>query len=142
MVLQGTTGQIVAWWASADCIYVPLFSTGTCLYKSPDNLPDDLLAHAFNHCSESKSHSWYLVTIGLVGMVQNAVLVVTARRPSRRGLPILLMDTITTSRVMDGLMDLESTIPGVGEFLRPYFFSDDLHLEEPIGGTYCKTLTI
>ncbi|KAF3052270.1 hypothetical protein E8E11_011572 [Didymella keratinophila] len=65
-----------------------------------------------------KSHSWYLVMVGSVGMLQNAALAATARRPEMRGLSLSLVDTIVTQNVMDGLMDLEATIKGAGVVLR------------------------
>lgn len=77
-----------------------------------------------------KSHSWYLVGIGSVGMLQNAMLAAAARRPDRRGLPLTLVDTIATHRVMDGLMDLDATIENAGLALREEFFPGFLREDE------------
>jgi hypothetical protein len=77
-----------------------------------------------------KSHSWYLVVVGSVGMLQNAMLAAAARRPDRRGLPLALVDTIVTHRVMDGLMDLDATIENAGLSLRDEFFPGFLREDE------------
>jgi len=77
-----------------------------------------------------KTHSWYLVLIGSVGMLQNAMLAAAARRPDRRGLPLTLVDTIATHRVMDGLMDLDATIQNAGISLRDEFFPGFLREDE------------
>lgn len=77
-----------------------------------------------------KSHTWYLVLVGVLGMLQNAMLAAAARKPEVRGLHLKLVDTIITSSVMDGLMDLESTIIGAGDVLRHEFFPGKLRQEE------------
>lgn len=77
-----------------------------------------------------KSHSWYLVAVGSVGMLQNAMLAAAARRPDRRGLPLECVDIIMTNKVMDGLMDLEATISGAGQLLRYEFFPGALREDE------------
>jgi hypothetical protein len=77
-----------------------------------------------------KSHSWYLVAVGSVGMLQNGMLAAVARKPERRGLPLRRVDTIMTSKVMDGLMDLEATIGGAGQVLRDEFFPGSLREDE------------
>lgn len=77
-----------------------------------------------------KSHTWYLVGVGSLGMLQNAMLAAAARRPERRGLPLTLVDTIVTNNVMDGLMDLEATISGAGQVLRDEFFPGSLRESE------------
>ncbi|RYO19223.1 hypothetical protein AA0111_g10418 [Alternaria arborescens] len=69
-----------------------------------------------------RSHSWYLVVVGSLGMLQNAMLGAVARKPERRDLPLRHVDTIATRKVMDGLMDLEATIGGAGVRLLDEFF--------------------
>ena len=77
-----------------------------------------------------RSHSWYLVLVGGLGMLQNAILAAVARSPDRRGLPLMLVDTIIAQRTMDGLMDLEMTIAGAGQVLLDEFFPGSLTEEE------------
>lgn len=69
-----------------------------------------------------RSRTWYLVAVGGLGMLQNAVIAAIPRPPELRGLPLDLRDTIITRRTMDGLMDLEWTINGAGEALLGEFF--------------------
>ncbi|KAF2246865.1 hypothetical protein BU26DRAFT_430929 [Trematosphaeria pertusa] len=77
-----------------------------------------------------RSHSWYLVGVGGLGMLQNAVVAAVARSPDRRGLPLTLVDTIVTRGTMDGLMDLEMTINGAGQVLLDEFFPRSLRENE------------
>ncbi|KAF2996246.1 hypothetical protein E8E13_003753 [Curvularia kusanoi] len=77
-----------------------------------------------------KTHSWYLVIVGSIGMLQNAALAAAARDPEMRGLPLVRVDTITTHSVMDGLMDLEATIKGAGAALLHEFFPGKLRKAE------------
>jgi hypothetical protein len=79
-----------------------------------------------------RSHSWYLVLVGSLGMLQNAILAAVARSPDRRGLPLTLVDTIIAQRTMDGLMDLEMTITGAGRVLLDEFFPGTLLNEDEI----------
>lgn len=73
-----------------------------------------------------KSHSWYLVLVGSLGMIQNALVAAVSRSPNRRHLPLRLVDTIIGYKTMDGLMDLESTINGAGQALLREFFPGSL----------------
>jgi hypothetical protein len=79
-----------------------------------------------------RSHSWYLVLVGSLGMLQNAILAAVARSPDRRGLPLTLVDTIIAQRTMDGLMDLEMAITGAGRVLLDEFFPGTLLNEDEI----------
>ncbi|USP81486.1 uncharacterized protein yc1106_08760 [Curvularia clavata] len=75
-----------------------------------------------------RSHTWYLVGVGGLGMLQNAIVAAVARPPDRRGLPLILVDSIVARKVMDGLMDLECTVNGAGQVLIDEFFSGFDHL--------------
>ncbi|KAF2793874.1 hypothetical protein K505DRAFT_349649 [Melanomma pulvis-pyrius CBS 109.77] len=77
-----------------------------------------------------KSHSWYLVAVGALGMLQNAMVAAVSRSPDRRDLPLRLVDKFKTHRTMDGLMDLEATINGAGHVLREEFFPGMLREDE------------
>lgn len=77
-----------------------------------------------------QSHSWYLVLVGGLGMLQNALVAAIARSPDRRGLPLTLVDTIVARGAMDGLMDLEMTINGAGHVLLDEFFPGLLREDE------------
>lgn len=78
-----------------------------------------------------RSHTWYLVGVGGLGMLQNVIIAAVARQPDRRGIPLTLVDSIVARKVMDGLMDLECTVNGAGQVLVDEFFSGlDLYQEE------------
>ncbi|KAF7507933.1 hypothetical protein GJ744_009967 [Endocarpon pusillum] len=77
-----------------------------------------------------RSHTWYLLGVGLLGMFQNATVAAISRGPERRCLPLKLADTIITTRVMDGLMDLETVCPSFGTPLLKEFFPGKLRDEE------------
>lgn len=69
-----------------------------------------------------KTHTWYLLLVGGIGMFQNAVISSVSRDPRKRNLPILHVDTIIRRKVMDGLMDLEVTHTNAGRWLLREFF--------------------
>lgn len=81
-----------------------------------------------------RNHMWYLLLVGCLGMFQNAAIAAVSRVPEKCCLPLKLVDTIITRKVMDGLMDLEFTYGGPG---RPFawhllkeFFPGDLEPDE------------
>jgi len=76
-----------------------------------------------------ENDAWYFLLVGAAGMAQNAMLATAERRPKDRNLPLRLVDTIATSRAMDGLMDLEVT-HSCGEHLLGEFFPGPLRGDE------------
>lgn len=77
-----------------------------------------------------KSHSWYLIAVGGVGMFQNAAVAAISRGPEKRNLPLRSVGTILTRKVMDGLMDLEVMHPGLAQHLLDEFFPGELRADE------------
>ncbi|KAI0528299.1 hypothetical protein F5B22DRAFT_584534 [Xylaria bambusicola] len=77
-----------------------------------------------------RSHTWCLIVIGTMGWVHNVMLADLTREPKSRNLPLKLLDTISTYKTMDGLMDLEVTHAGCGEALLPEFFPGRLRPDE------------
>ncbi|KAL3417494.1 hypothetical protein PVAG01_10504 [Phlyctema vagabunda] len=77
-----------------------------------------------------KSHTWYLLIVGCLGMFQNAAVAGVSRSPDKRFLPLKLVKTVITSKVMDGLMDLEISYPGRAKRLLSEFFPGDLRPDE------------
>ncbi|KAJ6436689.1 hypothetical protein O9K51_10808 [Purpureocillium lavendulum] len=75
-------------------------------------------------------HTWYFVGVGAIGLIHNSILANLRREPKARGLPLKLLDTISTSKVMDGLMDLEETHEGCGVALLQEFFPGRLRPDE------------
>ncbi|KAE9382007.1 hypothetical protein N431DRAFT_491272 [Stipitochalara longipes BDJ] len=77
-----------------------------------------------------KSHSWFILAVGALGMFQNAAVAAIGRDPSKRNLPLISVDQIISRKVMDGLMDLEITFPGHAPFLIEEFFPGELTDDE------------
>jgi len=77
-----------------------------------------------------RSHTWCLIAVGAMGLVYNSLLANLKRDPKTRNLPLNLLDTISTRKIMDGLMDLEETHKGCGEALLQEFFPGRLQPEE------------
>ncbi|KAI3316454.1 hypothetical protein HD806DRAFT_517540 [Xylariaceae sp. AK1471] len=77
-----------------------------------------------------RSHTWCLIVIGVIGWVHNVALADLTLEPESRNLPLKLLDTISTHRTMDGIMDLEVTHGGCGEALLPEFFPGRLRPDE------------
>ncbi|KAH8646932.1 hypothetical protein BGZ60DRAFT_329228, partial [Tricladium varicosporioides] len=73
-----------------------------------------------------KSHTWYLLLVGGMGMFQNAMVAGISRDPRKRNLPLIYLDTIISRTVMDGLMDLEVTHTNAGRCLRQEFFPGEI----------------
>ncbi|KAK6068650.1 hypothetical protein SCUP234_11053 [Seiridium cupressi] len=75
-------------------------------------------------------HTWALILVGFVGTIHNTLLGGMARDPKHRNLPLNLIDTITASKVMDGLMDLEVTHPESAHALLTEFFPGEIRPNE------------
>lgn len=69
-----------------------------------------------------KANSWYLIAIGVIGMLQNALVSSVGQPPERHGI-FLNPDPIhfTGKKAMDVLMEVEESIPGAGRVLRAEF---------------------
>ncbi|ROW11819.1 hypothetical protein VPNG_05011 [Cytospora leucostoma] len=87
-----------------------------------------------------RSHTWYLLLVGCIGMFQNGIIAAIERPPSARNLPIsrtidgpVAKDgVIIRDRVMDALMDLTVEL-GSMDYVRPLvreFFPGSLRPEE------------
>ncbi|KAI0967664.1 hypothetical protein F4678DRAFT_445132 [Xylaria arbuscula] len=76
------------------------------------------------------SHTWCLIAIGVIGWIHNAMLANLTRELESRNLPLKLLDTISTRKTMDGLMDLEVIHEGCGEALLQEFFPGRIGPEE------------
>ncbi|CAM6018637.1 unnamed protein product [Sphagnum balticum] len=75
-------------------------------------------------------HTWYLLAIGALGMIQNVVVAGVSRRPSTMGIHLTKIKSIEQFKVMDALMDLESYQKDCGRSLLPEFFNGKLRPAE------------
>ena len=77
-----------------------------------------------------RSHVWYLLLVGALGMLQNVIVAASSRDFDKRNLNLKEVEVILARKVMDGLMDLEVTYEGFGEALRDEFFPGKIRKEE------------
>jgi hypothetical protein len=77
-----------------------------------------------------RSHTWCLFAVGAMGLIHNSILANLKREPKTRNLPLKLLDTISTNKIMDGLMDLEETHERCGKALLQEFFPGKLRADE------------
>ncbi|KAK8005583.1 hypothetical protein PG990_011620 [Apiospora arundinis] len=75
------------------------------------------------------TNTWYLILVGAIGMFQNGFLAAMERSPEQRNLSLELLETISTVKVMDGLMDLGASY-GHGRHLVSEFFPGPLRPDE------------
>jgi hypothetical protein len=76
-----------------------------------------------------KQNTWYLLAVGFIGMFQNGIIAALGRPNAARNLPVKLVGTIKTRKVMDGLMDLQVHL-GCAQSLVQEFFPGELNENE------------
>ncbi|KAL5319122.1 hypothetical protein ACEPPN_012171 [Leptodophora sp. 'Broadleaf-Isolate-01'] len=76
-----------------------------------------------------KDSTWFLLLVGAIGMFQNGILAAMERPPESRNIPLRYVETITSKKVMDGLMDFEIAYD-CGRPLLTTFFPGDLKQDE------------
>ena len=77
-----------------------------------------------------RQNTWYLLGVGVIGMVQNIVAAAAPRHPTVMGLPLYHMARIKGPKAMGVLMDTESRFPGLGLALLGTFFPGELREHE------------
>jgi len=77
-----------------------------------------------------RSHVWFLLLVGALGMFQNVLVAASSREPEKRNLHLREVEVMVARKVMDGLMDLQVTYEGFGEVLRSEFFPGKLTGDE------------
>ncbi|KAJ8115007.1 hypothetical protein ONZ43_g4770 [Nemania bipapillata] len=76
------------------------------------------------------TNTWYLLGVGITGMLQNILVVGWRRDPSALGVHLDFKQVIGEMRTMDSLLALEAEIIGLGRCLLPIFFPGELLPEE------------
>lgn len=79
-----------------------------------------------------KQDTWYLLGVGFIGIVQNAVVGAVGRHPSAYGVHLDFVETIAQRKVMPSLMEAESRYPGLGLCLLNTFFPGELRHDEEV----------
>ncbi|KAI9740313.1 MAG: hypothetical protein M1834_004891 [Cirrosporium novae-zelandiae] len=80
-----------------------------------------------------QANAWYLVAIGTIGMIQNALVAATGRAPETRGFRLVPKLDLIGEKVMDVLMDLDELEPGCGRTLLKEFFPGGLDVPKDRG---------
>ncbi|KAK4066218.1 uncharacterized protein Triagg1_8050 [Trichoderma aggressivum f. europaeum] len=77
-----------------------------------------------------KTHTWFMVAVGALGMMQNLVLAGAPRTPEALGIPVQLEQVVGLPKVMDTLLELEAKVPYAGKALLPTYFPGRLRERE------------
>lgn len=77
-----------------------------------------------------QSNTWFLLAVGGIGIVQNVFVAGWSRRPENFGIPLDYVNVFGQKKVMDTLLDVEKSYPGLGQSMRDEFFPGKLHPEE------------
>ena len=77
-----------------------------------------------------KQHTWFLLAVGALGILQNVFAAGTSRSPKAFGIPLEFVEVIGEPKVMDTLFEVETRYPCLGKSLLPIFFPGELHEEE------------
>lgn len=83
-------------------------------------------------------HTWYLLSIGLIGLVHNVLAASLPRRPGPCGIPLEYVETITNRSVMGVLLALEEKYPSAGRSLVDHFFPGGLIAREAVIWEYAE----
>jgi len=83
-------------------------------------------------------HTWFLLGVGLLGLVHNAAVCAFRRRPPAFGLELEYQQTIAEGTVMEVLYAVETRFPQAGAALLDEFFSGDLRPREELIWRYAR----
>ncbi|KAF3401067.1 hypothetical protein DPV78_005821 [Talaromyces pinophilus] len=77
-----------------------------------------------------RHHTWFLLAIGLIGMIQNVVATGIGRSPENFGIPLEYNRVFAEPKVMDTLFAVEDSFHRVGRSMLETFFPGPLRPEE------------
>jgi hypothetical protein len=83
----------------------------------------------FNICG-LQDNTWYILGVGVIGMLQNQLVSGVKRDPASSGIPLTRVEEIREPKVMDALKKVETRYPGFGASLLSTFFPGDLWPDE------------
>lgn len=73
-----------------------------------------------------EQHTWYVLGVGIIGMVHNVFVAGWERSPSALGIPLQFEEIFLDDKVMKVLWHLEQAYPGAGSSAVPSFFPGGL----------------
>lgn len=74
--------------------------------------------------------SWFLIAVGLIGMLQNIFVAAWSRRPEAFGLPLKFQAVIGSPKVFTAIVESEKAYPKVGRALVATFFPGGIYPKE------------
>ncbi|KAJ8125248.1 hypothetical protein O1611_g8391 [Lasiodiplodia mahajangana] len=74
--------------------------------------------------------SWYLIAVGLIGMLQNIFVAAWSRTPDAFGLPLKFQGVIGSPKVFTAILESERAYPKVGRALAGPFFPGGIYPKE------------
>ncbi|KAI0877248.1 hypothetical protein GGS24DRAFT_488083 [Hypoxylon argillaceum] len=74
--------------------------------------------------------SWFLIAVGLIGMLQNIFVAAWSRRPEAFGLPLKFQAVIGSPKVFTAIVESEKAYPKVGRALVSTFFPGGIYPKE------------
>jgi hypothetical protein len=72
-----------------------------------------------------KKNTWFLLAVGGIGILQNALAAGWARRQENFGIPLHFVNVFGHKRVMKALLEIEKEYPGLGKSVLGEFFLGD-----------------
>lgn len=79
-----------------------------------------------------QERTWYLLSVGIMGIVHNVGVAGTKRQPKAFGIDLRYQGTIVEGKVMEVLRLVESAYPEAGAALREEFFNGKLYKREEL----------
>ncbi|KAF2168146.1 hypothetical protein M409DRAFT_53457 [Zasmidium cellare ATCC 36951] len=73
-----------------------------------------------------QQHTWFLIGVGISGMIHNTLVSGMPRTPSAWGLQLELREVFIADKTMETLVSLEEYSPGAGRVMLAEFFPGDL----------------
>ena len=81
-------------------------------------------------------HTWYILGVGIVGIVHNVYVAASARTPKALGIPIRSKDMFLNDKVMKVLWELETAYPNAGASALASFLAGSLSDKERIAWAF------
>ncbi|OMP86834.1 hypothetical protein BK809_0000509 [Diplodia seriata] len=69
-----------------------------------------------------RAHTWFLVAVGGIGMLQNIYVAGARRRPEAAGVPLEFREVVGETKVFDTLLEVERKYPRLGKSMLDTFF--------------------
>ena len=92
----------------------------------------------------TEQDTWFLLGVGVIGMIHNVVVAGFKRHPKAHGLPVkddenMQDNIIDENTVFPAIQEAETKFPGVGLSLIPFFFPDGLRQDQETWRVNCKS---